>query len=83
MVVISEQILYIFIYLLITYIYFCIFIYFLDNFENYVKGPRAIEVSRDLLGHGIFNSNGEQWRWQRKSASLIFNVKNFRDHFTE
>ncbi|CAO3633950.1 unnamed protein product [Cunninghamella echinulata] len=54
-----------------------------NNFENYVKGPRSIEVSRDLLGHGIFNSNGEQWRWQRKSASLIFNVKNFRDHFTD
>ncbi|CAO3648404.1 unnamed protein product [Cunninghamella blakesleeana] len=54
-----------------------------NNFENYVKGPRALDVSRDLLGHGIFNANGEQWRWQRKSASLIFNVKNFRDHFTD
>ncbi|KAI9307243.1 cytochrome P450 [Cunninghamella echinulata] len=53
------------------------------NFENYVKGPRFNSSTGDLLGHGIFNANGEQWRWQRKAASLIFNVKNFRDHFTD
>ncbi|KAI8065270.1 cytochrome P450 [Gongronella butleri] len=53
------------------------------NFENYVKGPKFNKSTEHILGHGIFNSNGEQWRWQRKSASLIFNVKNFRDHFTD
>jgi fatty acid omega-hydroxylase len=35
------------------------------------------------LGNGIFNANGEKWRYQRKAASHIFNVKNFRDEFTE
>lgn len=37
----------------------------------------------DLFGHGIFNANGEDWRYQRKTASHIFQVKNFRDHFTK
>ncbi|CAO3649312.1 unnamed protein product [Cunninghamella echinulata] len=54
-----------------------------NNFENYVKGPLLNEASSDLLGHGIFNANGEVWRYQRKTASQIFNVKNFRDHFTQ
>lgn len=55
----------------------------LDNFENYIKGPEFNAATGDLLGHGIFNANGEQWKYQRKAASFIFNVKNFRDHFTE
>ncbi|CEG71286.1 hypothetical protein RMATCC62417_07041 [Rhizopus microsporus] len=37
----------------------------------------------DLFGNGIFNANGEEWKYQRKTASIIFNVKNFRDQFTE
>ncbi|KAG0749659.1 hypothetical protein G6F16_003497 [Rhizopus arrhizus] len=54
-----------------------------NNFENYVKGPNFNDATKDLLGHGIFNANGEQWKYQRKTASHIFNVKNFRDLFTE
>ncbi|KAI9498853.1 cytochrome P450 [Zychaea mexicana] len=50
------------------------------NFSNYVKGPQ--NAMGDLFGHGIFVANGEQWKYQRKAASLIFNVVNFRDHFT-
>lgn len=61
-----------------TFLWLCI-----ANFENYAKGPKFNECTQDMLGHGIFNANGEQWKWQRKAASLIFNVKNFRDHFTE
>ncbi|KAI8150421.1 cytochrome P450 [Fennellomyces sp. T-0311] len=53
-----------------------------ENFSNYVKGNHLIDSSVDLFGHGIFTSNGESWRNQRKTASLIFNVANFRDHFT-
>ncbi|KAI7857286.1 cytochrome P450 [Circinella umbellata] len=53
------------------------------NFANYIKGHEAYEMSKDLLGHGIFSADGEKWRWQRKSASLIFNVVNFRDHFSQ
>ncbi|CDS07716.1 hypothetical protein LRAMOSA01665 [Lichtheimia ramosa] len=54
-----------------------------DNFENYVKGPQFSHATTDLLGHGIFNANGEHWKYQRKTASLVFNVRNFRDHFTD
>ncbi|CAO3597574.1 unnamed protein product [Absidia cylindrospora] len=53
------------------------------NFENYVKGVLFHNSTVHLLGHGIFNANGAQWRYQRKAGSLIFNVKNFRDHFTD
>ncbi|KAG2223721.1 hypothetical protein INT45_003445 [Circinella minor] len=53
------------------------------NFSNYVKGPQMKYAMTDLFGHGIFVANGEQWKWQRKAASLIFNVVNFRDHFSE
>jgi fatty acid omega-hydroxylase len=55
----------------------------IDNFKNYLKGPSSYENLQELLGKGIFNSDGEHWRWQRKTASHIFNVKNFRDKFTE
>ncbi|KAI8138205.1 cytochrome P450 [Fennellomyces sp. T-0311] len=53
------------------------------NFSNYVKGPQMMYAMGDLFGHGIFVANGEQWKYQRKTASLIFNVVNFRDHFTD
>ncbi|KAG2221435.1 hypothetical protein INT45_005240 [Circinella minor] len=53
------------------------------NFSNYIKGRESYEMLEDLFGHGIFSADGEKWRWQRKSASLIFNVVNFRDHFSQ
>jgi len=53
------------------------------NFENYVKGPQFNMATEQVFGHGIFNANGDQWKFQRKTASHIFNIKNFRDHFTE
>lgn len=53
------------------------------NFENYIKGPEFHSGMMDLFGDGIFNANGEEWKFQRKTASAIFNVKNFRDQFTE
>eukprot|EP01018_Ginkgo_biloba_P037645 Gb_34127 [translate_table: standard] len=53
------------------------------NFYNYVKGPAAHAVQYDLLGDGIFNSDGELWRLQRKSASLEFSSKMLRDYSTD
>jgi cytochrome P450 len=55
----------------------------LVKFENYIKGPIVDDAAGDLLGHGIFNADGEVWRYQRKAASHIFNIKNFRDNFTK
>lgn len=53
------------------------------NFSNYVKGPAAHEIQYDLLGDGIFNSDGEMWRLQRKSASLEFSSKMLKDYSTD
>ncbi|VAI12021.1 unnamed protein product [Triticum turgidum subsp. durum] len=48
------------------------------NFANYPKGDSTIPVMADFLGHGIFNSDGEQWLWQRKSASREFTTHSLR-----
>ncbi|XP_057870276.2 cytochrome P450 704B1 [Cryptomeria japonica] len=52
------------------------------NFHNYVKGSAAHEIQYDLLGDGIFNSDGDMWRLQRKSASLEFSPKMLRVYST-
>ncbi|KAI8992351.1 cytochrome P450 [Pilobolus umbonatus] len=53
------------------------------NFKNYVRGPEMNTNVHDVLGQGILNSEGENWKSQRKTASFIFSVKNFRDIFTD
>ncbi|KAL5226553.1 hypothetical protein ABZP36_014818 [Zizania latifolia] len=49
------------------------------NFGNYPKGELSVSTLEDLLGHGIFNSDGEQWLWQRKAASYEFNKRSLRN----
>lgn len=61
----------------------CFFFITIANFDNYIKGPEFHGSMNDLFGDGIFNANGEEWKYQRKTASHIFNIKNFRDQFTE
>lgn len=48
------------------------------NFENYIKGSRYTDVLDELLGGGIFNSDGHAWSVQRKIASYEFNSKSLR-----
>ncbi|KAF9116298.1 hypothetical protein BGX27_003606 [Mortierella sp. AM989] len=50
------------------------------NFWAYEKGPILQETLSDLLGAGIFGADGNHWKWQRKMASHIFNVKAFRNY---
>ncbi|XAR69728.1 hypothetical protein NMG60_11001432 [Bertholletia excelsa] len=40
------------------------------RFENYPKGKIFSSVLSDFLGQGIFNVDGETWRFQRKIACL-------------
>ena len=40
------------------------------NFQNYPKGKPFSTILGDLLGRGIFNVDGESWKFQRKMASL-------------
>ncbi|KAF9965338.1 hypothetical protein BGZ70_005028 [Mortierella alpina] len=51
-----------------------------SNFWAYEKGPLLQETLSDLLGLGIFGADGDHWKWQRKMASHIFNVKAFRNY---
>ncbi|XP_072975404.1 cytochrome P450 CYP94D108-like [Typha angustifolia] len=50
-----------------------------SNFDNYPKGERTFTMLKDFLGHGIFNSDGEEWRSQRKAASFEFNKRSLRN----
>ncbi|GJV28807.1 cytochrome P450 94A1-like protein [Tanacetum coccineum] len=56
---------------------------FKTNFENYPKGTRFISLLEDFLGRGIFNSDGETWRAQRKTASYEFNTRSLRNFIME
>lgn len=40
------------------------------NFQNYPKGKPFSTILGDLLGRGIFNVDGESWKFQRKMASM-------------
>lgn len=48
------------------------------HFHNYQKGYLGKETLRDLLGNGIFNADGDIWKYQRKLASHEFNSKSLR-----
>ncbi|PWZ11406.1 Cytochrome P450 86A1 [Zea mays] len=48
------------------------------RFDNYPKGPMWQAAFHDLLGEGIFNSDGETWLLQRKTAALEFTTRTLR-----
>ncbi|XP_031484815.1 cytochrome P450 86A22-like [Nymphaea colorata] len=48
------------------------------RFDNYPKGPTWQSAFHDLLGEGIFNSDGETWLVQRKTAALEFTTRTLR-----
>ncbi|CAO2840814.1 unnamed protein product [Amaranthus hypochondriacus] len=48
------------------------------RFDNYPKGPQWQAAFHDLLGQGIFNSDGETWLLQRKTAALEFTTRTLR-----
>ncbi|XP_052169924.1 cytochrome P450 94A1-like [Diospyros lotus] len=48
------------------------------HFFNYQKGDVSRMIIFDLLGDGIFNANGETWKFQRQVASHEFNTKSLR-----
>ncbi|KAE8701424.1 Cytochrome P450 94A2 [Hibiscus syriacus] len=48
------------------------------QFSNYQKGPSSYSVLFDFLGNGIFNVDGESWKFQRQVSSHEFNTKSLR-----
>ncbi|KAF9916317.1 hypothetical protein BX616_004069 [Lobosporangium transversale] len=48
------------------------------NFDNYVKGNIFRWLLSDVLGNGIFVTDGDEWRLHRKTASNIFTTKLYR-----
>ncbi|KAM0949369.1 putative cytochrome P450 [Dioscorea sansibarensis] len=50
---------------------------FNTNFTNYPKGEEFSEIF-DFLGDGIFTSDGESWRLQRKKAQNLMANHNFK-----
>ncbi|KAI7992145.1 Cytochrome P450 94A2 [Camellia lanceoleosa] len=49
-----------------------------SHFHIYQKGDMARTLIWDLLGDGIFNVDGENWKFQRQVASHEFNTKSLR-----
>ncbi|KAM7255828.1 hypothetical protein ACFE04_011569 [Oxalis oulophora] len=45
------------------------------RFDIYPKGPVFRQALRDFLGNGIFNADGETWKYQRQVASHEFNTR--------
>ncbi|KAF7147264.1 hypothetical protein RHSIM_Rhsim03G0150900 [Rhododendron simsii] len=49
-----------------------------SHFHVYPKSTVSYSILGDLLGDGIFNTNGESWKFQRQVASHEFNTKSLR-----
>jgi fatty acid omega-hydroxylase len=48
------------------------------QFYNYEKGSKARRTLFDFLGNGIFNIDGDSWKFQRQVSSHEFNTKSLR-----
>ncbi|EPS72790.1 hypothetical protein M569_01963, partial [Genlisea aurea] len=53
-----------------------------QNFNNFPKGTEFKKIF-DVLGDGIFNSDGEAWRVQRKQARALIAHERFRRFLVE
>ncbi|OAY49824.1 cytochrome P450 94A2 [Manihot esculenta] len=49
-----------------------------SHFHNYQKGDFFRSTLFDFLGNGIFNADGDTWKFQRQVASHEFNTKSLR-----
>ncbi|KAJ7202712.1 cytochrome P450 monooxygenase pc-3 [Mycena haematopus] len=49
------------------------------DFNNFVKGDRFKNGMRSVLGTGVFNSDGEQWKFHRQMTRPFFNRDRISD----
>jgi cytochrome P450 len=47
----------------------------LDNVQNYVKSRQVQRTTGPALGNGLFNSDGESWRFQRRTTAPMFSMR--------
>ncbi|EER89117.2 cytochrome P450 704C1 isoform X3 [Sorghum bicolor] len=50
-----------------------------NRFSKYSKGDFNTQITKDLFGNGIFTTDGEKWRHQRKLASHEFSTSVLRN----
>ena len=50
-----------------------------DNFPNYEKTHHFREFLVDLLGYGVFTTDGDLWKLHRKTASHFFSRNLLRE----
>jgi cytochrome P450 len=50
-----------------------------DSFQTNSQGDFNTQIMKDLFGNGIFATDGEKWRHQRKLASHEFSTRVLRD----
>jgi len=51
----------------------------LDNVQNYEKGRQVQRTTGPALGNGLFNANGESWRFQRRTTAPMFSLRHVAD----
>lgn len=49
---------------------------FLDNVANYPKAEIMIRMLRPAVGNSLFTSEGDAWRWQRRTVAPVFSQRN-------
>ncbi|KAJ6352311.1 hypothetical protein OIU76_001512 [Salix suchowensis] len=52
--------------------------FLLEKFYDYEKGSKSRQTLFDFLGNGIFNIDGDSWKFQRQVSSHEFNTKSLR-----
>ena len=49
-----------------------------DNPQNYTRTPATFRILRPMLGEGLFLSEGEQWKFQRRTLAPAFTPRAMR-----
>jgi cytochrome P450 len=52
-----------------------------SKFDHFQKSDFIFARTTDVLGHGIFAVDSDEWYWQRKVAARIFTTKSFKNTF--
>ena len=47
-----------------------------DRVDHYPKSPEVGAILRPAIGRGLFTSDGDHWRWQRRAAAPVFSRRN-------